>query len=73
MSVRTRNRTRTSTIVILIWLLIGIFAALQRGYFSSSNPSCSKLTTVAVTVIAGPLNYVGINPKVECSTPQPSK
>ena len=73
MSVRTRNRTQTSTIVVLIWLLIGIFAALQRGYFSSSNPSCSKLTTVAVTVIAGPLNYVGINPKVECSTPQPSK
>ncbi|WP_051510941.1 hypothetical protein [Intrasporangium oryzae] len=73
MSVRTRTRTQTSTIVVLIWLLIGIFAALQRGYFSSDNASCSKLTTVAVTVIAGPLNYVGINPKVECSTPQPSK
>ena len=27
-----------------------------------------------VTVIAGPLNYLGVNPKVHhCSTPQPSK
>lgn len=72
MSVRTRTRTRTSTIVLLIWLLIGVFAALQRGYFTSDNPSCSRLSTIAITVVAGPLNYVGLNPKIECSTPQPS-
>jgi hypothetical protein len=28
---------------------------------------------IAVTVIAGPLNYVGVNPKVtDCHMPQPS-
>jgi len=27
---------------------------------------------IIVTIIAGPLNYLGVNPKVTCSTPQPS-
>ncbi|WP_404392591.1 hypothetical protein [Humibacillus xanthopallidus] len=70
---RTRSRTRTSTIVILIWLLIGIFAAFQRGYFGSADPSCSRIGSAALTVVAGPLNYIGLNPKVGCSTPQPSQ
>jgi len=26
-----------------------------------------------LTILAGPLNYVGVNPKVKCKTPQPSK
>lgn len=72
MSVRTRTRTRTSTIVVLIWLLIGVFAAFQRGYFASSDPSCTRLSSTAITIVAGPLNYVGLNPKINCSTPQPS-
>ena len=73
MSVRTRSRTRTSTIVILIWLLIGVFAAVQRGYFGTADPSCSRLGSAVLTVVAGPLNYFGLNPKVGCSTPEPSK
>jgi len=30
---------------------------------------------IAVTILAGPLNYVGVNPKVNCTVtvPQPSK
>ena len=32
-----------------------------------------KVETVAVTIVAGPLNYVGVNPKVTCAVPQPSK
>jgi len=26
-----------------------------------------------VTILAGPLNYVGVNPKVSCHVPQPSQ
>jgi hypothetical protein len=26
-----------------------------------------------VTILAGPLNYVGANPKVACHVPQPSR
>jgi membrane protein YdbS with pleckstrin-like domain len=60
-------------VIIILWLLIGAIAAGQRGYFSNANDNCAKASTTAVTVIAGPLNYVGVNPKVNCKVPQPSQ
>lgn len=63
---------RVGAIVVLTWLVIGLIAAVQRDYFSGSRPSCTKVGTVAVTIVAGPLNYVGVNPKVKCEVPQPS-
>lgn len=60
-------------VIIILWLLIGAVAAGQRGYFSSANNNCAKASTTAVTIIAGPLNYVGVNPKITCTAPQPSK
>lgn len=60
--------------IVIVWLVIGAIAANQRHYFNNnSKPSCAKTGTTVVTVIAGPLNYVGANPKVKCHTPQPSK
>jgi hypothetical protein len=59
-------------VIVLIWLLIGAFAAFQRGYFSSSTDNCAEAGTTAVTVVAGPLNYLGVNPKIRCEVPQPS-
>ena len=59
--------------VLVVWLLIGAVAVFQRGYFGNSSNSCAHLGTVAVTVVAGPLNYAGVNPKVNCVVPQPSK
>jgi hypothetical protein len=64
---------RIGGILVLIWLLIGVVAATQRNYFSGSDANCAKLGTIAVTVAAGPLNYVGVNPKVKCQLPQPSR
>jgi hypothetical protein len=32
----------------------------------------STASTIVVTILAGPLNYVGVNPKVSCHVPQPS-
>jgi len=63
---------RILSALIVVWLVIGGIAAGQRHYFSSSNANCAKATTTVVTVIAGPLNYVGVNPKVKCKLPQPS-
>ena len=60
-------------VIIVIWLLVGLLAAGQRGYFSSSQDNCARAGTTIVTIIAGPLNYVGVNPKVNCQIPQPSK
>ncbi len=59
-------------IVIVIWFVIGAFAGLQRHYYNG-DVSCAKAGTVAATVAAGPLNYVGANPKVHCAIPQPSR
>ena len=64
---------RIGSVLLVIWLIIGAVAAGQRHYFNGSNTNCAKLGTIALTIVAGPLNYVGVNPKISCKTPQPSK
>ena len=59
-------------VVVVVWLLIGALAAGQRGYFSGSDTNCAKTSTIVVTMLAGPLNYLGVNPKIKCAVPQPS-
>ena len=59
--------------VVLIWLLIGVFAAWQRDYFAGGEANCATAGSIALTVLAGPLNYAGVNPQgSECRLPQPS-
>ena len=72
MSPRYRARSSLISLIVVIWLLIGVLATFQRGYFGSGDPNCSRIGTIALTVIAGPLNYLGVNPKIECQVPQPS-
>ena len=71
------RRGRTGSIVgflVVLWLVIGVIAAAQRGYFTSGETNCASVTTIVVTVLAGPLNYVGVNPQLECpELPQPSE
>ena len=64
---------RVGGLVLLIWLVIGAIAAGQRGYYSSSSETCAHGGTIIATIAAGPLNYVGANPRVHCEIPQPSK
>lgn len=59
-------------VVVLVWLLIGVLAAYQRDYFSSGDANCATAARVALTVLVGPLNYAGVNPKVDCNIPEPS-
>lgn len=59
-------------ILVVIWVVIGVFAGLQRHYYNG-DVSCARAGTVAATIAAGPLNYVGANPKVHCAIPQPSR
>lgn len=63
---------RITSIVLLVWLIIGAIAAGQRGYYTDGPANCSKVGTLLVTIVAGPLNYVGVDPKISCKTPQPS-
>ena len=74
---RTRRASTTSsrtiTIIVLVWLLIGLVAAVQRNYFAGSDATCAKVGTTLVTIVAGPLNYIGANPKIDCNAPEPSR
>jgi len=56
---------RLGSVLLVIWLVIGLIAAAQRGYFND-RVSCASAGTVIVTILAGPLNYLGVNPKVSC-------
>jgi hypothetical protein len=68
-----RHIMRFVGLLMIVWLIAGVFAAYQREYFTNAEQSCASAGTIAVTVIAGPLNYVGVNPKVtNCNIPQPS-
>lgn len=65
---------RIGALIVVIWLVIGAFAAYQRGYLSGDEEvNCAELGTVLVTIVVGPLNYVGANPRIECTVPQPSQ
>jgi hypothetical protein len=57
---------RLGSIILAIWLIIGVISCAQRNYFDS-KASCRTVGTVVVTILAGPLNYAGVNPKVTCS------
>ena len=64
-------------VIVLVWLLIGVVAAYQRDYFKTDANNCATAGTIALTVVAGPLNYAGVNPKVtncnNCPSPASSQ
>jgi hypothetical protein len=64
---------RIGLVLLIVWLVIGAIAGGQRHYYNGSDVNCVKAGTIALTVIAGPLNYFGVNPKISCKAPQPSK
>ncbi len=63
---------RIGSVLLFIWLVIGGVAAGQRGDYKGPIGSCSRAGTIAVTILAGPLNYAGVNPDINCTTPRPS-
>lgn len=67
--------TRIIALLVVVWLVIGVLAAFQRDYFADSETNCAEASNIALTIVAGPLNYFGVNPEVTCSgidVPQPS-
>jgi hypothetical protein len=64
---------KITSLVLLVWLIIGAIAAGQRDYFTERPGNCSQVGTLLVTIVAGPLNYVGLDPKISCTAPEPSE
>lgn len=61
-------------LILIIWLVIGAIAAGQRGYYDGGDENCASIGTTLVTIIAGPLNYIGVNPEIDCpEAPEPSE
>ena len=61
-------------VIVFVWLAIGVVAAYQRDYFTHNESNCATAGSIALTVVTGPLNYAGVNPKVtECNLPKPSQ
>ncbi|WP_230330039.1 hypothetical protein [Nocardia aurantiaca] len=63
-------------VLVVVWLIVGVVAAGQRHYFDSAPRNCASGGTIALTIIAGPLNYSGANPRVnncDVKLPQPSQ
>jgi hypothetical protein len=58
---------RVFWIALVVWLAIGAVAAGQRSYYSSSSANCSGVGTILVTILFGPVNYIGGNPRLTCS------
>ena len=66
---------RLIALLLIIWLVIGAAAAYQRDYFANDDTNCAEAGNIALTIVAGPLNYAGVNPKVDCDDvdlPEPS-
>ncbi len=62
------------SLVLILWVIIGAVAAGQRHDYSRPPANCNQVATIAVTILAGPLNYLGVNPEISCHhLPQPSK
>jgi DNA-binding transcriptional regulator of glucitol operon len=57
---------REFLVVLVVWLLIGALAAWQRHYYAASSATCAGAGTILVTVMFGPVNYLGGNPKLTC-------
>ena len=71
-TVLMEDEMHIASLALVIWLVIGVIAAGQRGDYKRPV-DCSTVSTAAVTILAGPLNYASVNPHINCSTPQPSK
>jgi hypothetical protein len=58
--------------LILVWLALGTVAGAQRGIFRDDMTlDCKTSSDVAATMLAGPLNYAGVVPNIQCTNGRP--
>jgi hypothetical protein len=44
---------RYPSILVLVWLVVGVVAVAQRGYITRATQNCASVGTIAVTVKPG--------------------
>jgi hypothetical protein len=70
-TILTEVQMHIGSLLLVAWLVIGGIAAGQRGDYKHSL-DCSSVSTAAVTILAGALNYAHVDPHINCTTPHPS-
>jgi hypothetical protein len=54
-------------ILVIIWFILGASAANDRGFFDTgAKRDCTFVGSGLLTIIAGPLYYVGVEPDAAC-------
>jgi hypothetical protein len=54
-------------ILVIVWFVLGVSVANDRGYFdSNADRTCTFVGSGLLTVVAGPINYLGVHPKAAC-------
>jgi hypothetical protein len=70
-SYATEVQMHIGSVILVVWLVIGGVAAGQRGDYKGPI-GCNRASTIAVTILAGPLNYTDVNPNIHCTLKHPS-
>jgi hypothetical protein len=53
--------------VVIIWFILGASSANDRGYFDTGHAhDCNFVGSAMLTVVAGPLNFAGLDPHASC-------
>ena len=55
--------------MLVLWLIVGTIAAGQRHDYTRPPANCSQAATIAVTILAGPLNHLGVDPGISLPPP----
>ena len=54
-------------ILVIVWFVLGVSVANDRGFFdTNADRACTFVGSGLLTVVAGPINYLGVHPKAAC-------
>ena len=54
-------------ILVIVWFVLGVSVANDRGFFdTNADRTCTFVGSGLLTVVAGPINYLGVHPRAAC-------
>lgn len=54
-------------ILVVVWFVLGCSVANDRGYFdANADRDCTFIGSALLTVVVGPVNYLGVHPQASC-------
>ena len=62
MAVVVRRRARNVSLLVVVWVLVGLIVAVERGYITASL--LRALVSAVLAILLWPLVLLGINLKI---------